>query len=179
MTIIPKGETHGWAFAKFGEEDGDRLVVSEDIVVIPKKDYDKAQEILSEMRKGPPPGDETPASVACLTFADRLDKALSGNDADSPVDGMTFGQAIDACRYRGAKIQRANWNGEGQFVRFEEVLASEDGKLHTDPQGAPGMISSSCFVFHFVNRRTGETGIQVGWLASQADMYASDWRIVE
>jgi hypothetical protein len=39
--------------------------------------------------------------------------------------------------------------------------------------------TSSCFVFHFVNRKTGETGIQVGWLASQADMAASDWRIVE
>ena len=93
MTIIPKGETHGWAFAKFSEEDGDRLVVSEDLVVIPKKDYDKAQEILSEMRKGPPPGDEMPASLSCLTFAVRIDAALSGNDADSPVDGMTFGQA--------------------------------------------------------------------------------------
>lgn len=99
--------------------------------------------------------------------------------AGSRIDNMTFGQAIDACRYRGAKIQRANWNGEGQFVRFEEVLASEDGKLHTEPQGAPGMVASSCFVFHFVNRKTGETGIQVGWLASQADMAASDWRIVE
>ena len=95
------------------------------------------------------------------------------------IDGMTFGMAIEACRYRGAKIQRANWNGEGQFVRFEEVLASEDGKLHTDPQGAPGMVASSCFVFHFVNRKTGETGIQVGWLASQADMAADDWVIVE
>ena len=80
MTIIPKGETHGWAFAKFGEEDGDCLVVSEDLVVIPKKDYDKAQEILSEMRKGPPPGDETPASLACLTFADRIDEALQGGE---------------------------------------------------------------------------------------------------
>ena len=44
-----------------------------------------------------------------------------------PVDGMTFGQAIDACRYKGAKIQRANWNGEGQFVRFEYTTAYEDG----------------------------------------------------
>lgn len=81
MTIIPKGETHGWAFAKFGEEDGDRLVVSEDLVVIPKADWDKAWEILSEMRKGPPPGDETPASLACLTFADRIMEALQGDDA--------------------------------------------------------------------------------------------------
>lgn len=97
----------------------------------------------------------------------------------SPVENMTFGQAIDACRYRGAKIQRVNWNGEGQFVRFEEVLASEDGKLHDNPQDVPGMAVSGCFVFHFVNRKTGETGIQVGWLASQADMAANDWRIVE
>lgn len=81
MTIILKGETHGWAFAKFGEEEGDRLVVSEDLVVVPKADWDKAREILSEMRKGPPPGDETPASLACLTFADRIEKALQGDDA--------------------------------------------------------------------------------------------------
>lgn len=93
-----------------------------------------------------------------------------------PVDGMTFGQAIDACRYKGAKIQRANWNGEGQFVRFEYTTAYEDGgRAHPDER----TIGSDCFVFHFVNRKTGETGIQVGWLASQADMAASDWRIVE
>ena len=99
--------------------------------------------------------------------------------AGRPVDGLTFGLAIDACRYKGAKIQRVNWNGEGQFVRFEEVLASEDGKLHDNPQDAPGMAASGCFVFHFVNRKTGETGIQVGWLASQADMAANDWRVIE
>lgn len=93
-----------------------------------------------------------------------------------PVDGMTFGQAIDACRYKGAKIQRANWNGEGQFVRFEYTTAYEDGgRAYPDER----TIGSDCFVFHFVNRKTGETGIQVGWLASQADMAASDWRIVE
>lgn len=74
------GEEHGSAFAKFGEECGDRHVVLEDLVVIPKKNCDKAKEILSEMRLGPPPDDETPASLACLAFADRIDKALSGNN---------------------------------------------------------------------------------------------------
>ena len=94
----------------------------------------------------------------------------------SPVENMTFGQAIDACRYRGAKIQRVNWNGEGQFVRFEYITAYEDGGRANPYERT---IGSDCFVFHFVNRKTGETGIQVGWLASQADMAASDWRIVE
>ena len=120
---------------------------------------------------------------ACLDASDLADdvwNVLHSNEGTAaPTNGLTFGQAIDDCCYRGAKIQRVNWNGEGQFVRFEEVLASEDGKLHTEPQGAPGMVASGCFVFHFVNRKTGETGIQVGWLASQADMQANDWRIVE
>ncbi len=93
-----------------------------------------------------------------------------------PIDGMTFGQAIDACRYRGKKIQRANWNGEGQYVRFEKTNAFTEGGMTDHPEG---VVESKCFVFHFVNRKTGETGIQVGWLASQADMSSSDWAIVE
>ena len=89
----------------------------------------------------------------------------------SPVENMTFGQAIDACRYRGAKIQRANWNGEGQYVEYKvvEVCYPEESKL----------VQSHAFVFHFVNRKTAETGVQVGWLASQADMAASDWIILD
>ena len=96
----------------------------------------------------------------------------------SPVENMTFGQAIDACRYRGAKIQRVNWNGEGQFVRFENVLVSPSGEFAAGRE-EPVQYNSLCFVFHFVNRKTGETGLQVGWLASQADMAASDWRVIE
>ena len=91
-------------------------------------------------------------------------------------DTLTFGQAIDACRYRGAKIQRKNWNGEGQFVRFEVVNAFDEGGF---AHAYEGKVESQCYVFHFVNRKTGETGIQVGWLASQADMAANDWIIFE
>ncbi len=91
--------------------------------------------------------------------------------AGSPIDSMTFGRAIDACRYKGKKIQRAGWNGESQYVEYREcaTLLNEHGVEDR----------SYCFVFHFRNRKTGLTGIQVGWLASQADMAASDWVIVE
>ena len=91
-------------------------------------------------------------------------------EAGRPIDGMTFGMAIDACRYKGAKIQRANWNGEGQYVEFAECSAVPYSQVE---------YLSHCFIFHFVNRKTGETGIQIGWLASLADMAADDWRIVE
>ena len=79
MKLIPKGELLSYGFCEFGEEDEQgRYVAEEELVVIPKVDYDKAKGILDEMRKGPPPGDETPASLACFTFADRIDAALSG-----------------------------------------------------------------------------------------------------
>lgn len=93
------------------------------------------------------------------------------DEVSRPIDGMTFGQAIDACRYRGARIQRKNWNGIGQYVEHKvvEVCYPEESKL----------VQSHAFVFHFVNCKTGEAGIQVGWLASQADMAADDWVIVE
>ena len=257
MTIIPKGETHSWAFAKFGEEVGDRYVVDEDLVVIPKKDYDKAKEILSEMRLGPPPGDETPASLACYTFADRIDKALSGNDAGEnekgetmqvgmegikleykkyirchlvkatpmtrgcsnslrgketpqwenpaeegyhvvypdgyeswcpkaqfeeagrPIDGMTFGQAIEAMK-QGQKVARRGWNGKGMYlwllpaatVKAEwcreprlELIAAENG-------GEVECLGS-------VRMKTADGKVLTGWLASQTDMLADDWVIVE
>ena len=91
-------------------------------------------------------------------------------------EGLPYGYAMILCQFFGKKIQRANWNGEGQFVRFEHVTAYEDGGRASPDERS---IGPDCFVFHFVNRKTGETGIQVGWLASQADMAAKDWRIVE
>ena len=93
-------------------------------------------------------------------------------------DTLTFGQAIDACRYTGVKIQRKNWNGQGQYVEFRHVatlLEDESDAIIEDGNER----DCFAFVFHFVNRKTGETGIQVGWLASQADMAANDWVIVE
>ena len=98
--------------------------------------------------------------------------------AGSPIDSMTFGLAIDACRYKGKKIQRANWNGKGQYVEFRHVATLLEDECDAIIEEGN---ERDCFayVFHFVNSKTGETGIQVGWLASQADMAASDWVIVE
>lgn len=90
--------------------------------------------------------------------------------------GLPFGYAIAQCQFFGKKIKRAGWNGDGQFVRFESVLAFADG---SNKNGVGPDITSDCFVFHFKNRVTGETGIQVGWLASQADLKANDWQIIE
>ena len=83
---------------------------------------------------------------------------------------LTFGIAVEAMR-RSKKVTRKGWNGEGQYVdlRTVEVGYSKESTIR----------QSLAFVFHFKNRHTGEAGIQVGWLASQGDMKAEDWEIVE
>jgi hypothetical protein len=69
----------------------------------------------------------------------------------SPVDGMTFGQAIDACRYKGEKIQRAEWNS-ADYVCFDK--------------------DTDCFVMD-------KDGVLLEWGTTQYDMAANDWMIVE
>ncbi len=85
----------------------------------------------------------------------------------------TFGYAITECRYHGKRIKRAGWDGEDQYVEFckcATLMEGEDKELE---------INSFCFVFHSKNRHTGEAGIQLGWLASQMDMAANDWVVMD
>lgn len=81
----------------------------------------------------------------------------------------TFGEAIEAVK-KGAKISRLGWNGKEQWVEMGKCFsyANTKGELinatHED-------IMDRALVF------VGTRGIQVGWLASQADMLAEDWLI--
>lgn len=88
-----------------------------------------------------------------------------------PTDGMSFGLAIEAAK-KGKKIQRAGWNGKNQYVE----LATRIGYMNVDGvymNVEHEAIGNKAFAF------VGTSGVQLGWLASQADMLADDWRIVE
>jgi hypothetical protein len=105
-----------------------------------------------------------------------------------PVDGMSFGLAIEAAKL-GRKIARAGWNGKGMWVVYMSgmslppystqgterkvndrtaKLIGEDTPLETLPYFAMWTINSD-----------GRRAWLPGWLASQSDMLAVDWRIVE
>lgn len=86
------------------------------------------------------------------------------------TDGMSFGLAIDAARI-GKKIQRAGWNGKGQYVELASCISykNANGNMVNVDHDAIGNQALS-----FV----GTSGVQLGWLASQADMLADDWKIV-
>ena len=88
-----------------------------------------------------------------------------------PAENMSFGQAIEAAK-QGKQIARRGWNGKGQFVELESCIA------YVDPYGyrvnaEHDAAGNKAFAF------VGTSGIQLGWLASQADMLAEDWYIVE
>jgi len=84
---------------------------------------------------------------------------------------MTFGEAIEYAR-QGKRIQRRGWNGKKQFVELATCIS------YKDPDGeivncCHDAIGNKAFAF------VGTSGVQLGWLASQADMLAEDWQIAE
>ena len=87
------------------------------------------------------------------------------------TDGLNFGLALEAAKM-GKKISRQGWNGKGQYVELGRSFAYfTDGEEIHDTHHED--IGSTALVF------VGTRGRQVGWLASQADMLADDWYIVE
>ena len=92
-------------------------------------------------------------------------------EAYRPIDGMNFGLAIEALK-KGKKCRRAGWNGKNQHIELASAIS------YTSPEGTivnanHEAIGNKAIAF------CGTSGIQMGWLASQADMLADDWEIVE
>ena len=84
---------------------------------------------------------------------------------------MDFGQAIKEVK-NGKRIQREGWNGKQQYVELANAISyvNAQGKIVNVEHAAIGNK-----VLAFV----GTSGVQLGWLASQADMLAEDWKCVE
>lgn len=89
------------------------------------------------------------------------------------MDRMTFGCALEALK-NGKKVARNGWNGKGMFLyliegaEFQNALKYGYGEY----EGEPTITSS-------IAMKTAQNTIVVGWLASQTDMLAEDWHIVE
>lgn len=84
----------------------------------------------------------------------------------------TFGFE-EAIKYlkRGMRVARRGWNGKNQYVELATKISYVNSRsecINPDHDAMGNMA------FAFV----GTSGVQLGWLASQADMLATDWVIV-
>lgn len=84
---------------------------------------------------------------------------------------MNFGKAIELVK-KGYKVQRSGWNGKNQYIELATCISykNTDEKLVNVEHDA---IGNSAIAF------VGTSGVQLGWLASQADMLAEDWKQVD
>jgi hypothetical protein len=87
--------------------------------------------------------------------------------------GMTFGLAIEAMKY-GHKVARPGWNGKDMFLyyisedSYPAKMSAIKGRFENDivPYGA------------YIAIKTAQGNV-VPWMASQTDVLAEDWMIVE
>ena len=85
--------------------------------------------------------------------------------------GMTFSDALAVLK-SGGRVARKGWNGKNQYVELACCISyvnSEQLIVNVDHKN----IGNKALAF------VGTSGVQMGWLASQADMLAEDWYIVE
>lgn len=86
-------------------------------------------------------------------------------DAYRPCDAMTFGLALEALK-KGLKVQRDGWNGKGLWLELQV------------PDAHSKMTLPYIFMSYPSDAKT-TPGARVPWLASQTDMLAEDWVIVD
>lgn len=88
------------------------------------------------------------------------------------TDGMNFGLALEAAKM-GKKITRKGWNGKGMYVFLAHGM-----DFHTDAD-LNELDDQDVEVLDCLVMRTATGAFCPGWLASQTDMLADDWYIVE
>lgn len=100
---------------------------------------------------------------------------IIADEENCPVLGGTatfnFGDAIKYLK-RGLKVKRKGWNGKNQYIELASCIsyANPSGEIINPKHDA---IGNNAIAF------VGTSGVQLGWLASQADMLAEDWVFAE
>lgn len=143
---------------------------------------EEKQTILMHCR--PQDSDKGQGDVLDIRETQRVEYTLMNVLSDEwiPADGEnctilggtpTFGFG-DAVKYlkRGLKVSRQGWNGKKQYIELAKNISyvNPTDEIVNAEHDAIGNMAIA-----FV----GTSGVQLGWLASQADMLAEDWVMAE
>lgn len=94
---------------------------------------------------------------------------------------MTFGQALEAVK-QGKKIARSGWNGKNMWVAMKKGKVLDLAKHDIWTQHVKDVAvanGGTVEILSYLTMKTVDNKIVMGWLASQTDMLADDWEIVE
>lgn len=104
------------------------------------------------------------------------------------ASGMTFGLALEALKL-GRKVARAGWNGKGMWLSLScapggdaiagrrEIAAENFWSANNSEYARQN--GGSAVVLPCITMKTATGEILMGWLASQTDMLADDWCVLE
>ena len=98
-------------------------------------------------------------------IADEINCPVLGGEAT-----FSFGDAIKYVK-RGLKVTRKGWNGKNQYIQLAKGISYTFGDEIVNCEH--NAIGNMAIAF------VGTSGVQMGWLASQADMLADDWIFAE
>ena len=87
------------------------------------------------------------------------------------VISFSLGTALEYLKH-GKKVARKGWNGKNQYIELATNVSYKNTKdeiINVDHDA----MGNKAIAF------VGTSGVQLGWLASQADMLAEDWQLVE
>lgn len=91
------------------------------------------------------------------------------------MKAMNFGQAIEALK-GGLRVARAGWNGKGMWLRLVQPYTDRFFKTTELPLPADSIDPGT--LLPWIGMKTADNGF-VPWLASQTDMLAEDWSIMD
>ena len=95
-------------------------------------------------------------------------------EAYRPAEALTFGLAIEALK-KGLKVERDGWNGKGMFLYF---VGADSYPVKTNAAASHFGLNSLVPYRAYIAMKTVDNDV-VPWVASQTDVLAEDWRIVE
>lgn len=111
-----------------------------------------------------------------------------GEACERRVMLSSFGLAIDALK-AGKRVARKGWNGKGMWLRYVHPYAPHPDAFNGGPVGNVCLINpyfkaadnnehAEGTMLPWIGMKTADN-MFVPWLASQTDMLADDWVIVE
>jgi hypothetical protein len=137
---------------------------------IPANENPDEDGYLVEYQDGGKPNDERHKGYISWSPADVFEKSYRS------TDGLSFGLAVEALKL-GQRVTRTGWNGKGMFLYF--VPAASYPAARNSFGTMLGVFPGDMVPYRaYIAMKTAQNDV-VPWVASQSDVLADDWQIVE